>query len=89
MIESFTQLVKIIIVVVKRVQLLIFIQINEKMQYTSNASREILCSNNFNALSRTMGKKVKLTKNDNNLTQEKQVSHTILNRKLSLEALIF
>ncbi|KAK4721256.1 hypothetical protein R3W88_011489 [Solanum pinnatisectum] len=47
---------------------------NEKRQDISNASRDLLYSNRFDALSKTIGKQVKLTENDNDLIQEKQVS---------------
>ncbi|KAG5600910.1 hypothetical protein H5410_032280 [Solanum commersonii] len=46
----------------------------EKRQDISNASRDLLCSNNFDVLSKTTGKQVKLTENDNDLIQEKQDS---------------
>ncbi|KAK4715634.1 hypothetical protein R3W88_013972 [Solanum pinnatisectum] len=62
---------------------------SEKRQDISNASRDLLCSNSFDALLKTTGKQVKLTENDNDLIQEKQVSPPTLNRKLSPEALVF
>ncbi|KAG5612104.1 hypothetical protein H5410_023385 [Solanum commersonii] len=62
---------------------------NEKRKDISNASRDPLCSNSFDALSKTTGKKVKLTENDSDLIQEKQVSPPTLNSKLSPEAPIF
>ncbi|KAG5600334.1 hypothetical protein H5410_031704 [Solanum commersonii] len=62
---------------------------SEKRQDTSNASRDLLCLNNFDALLKTTGKQVRLTKNDNNLIQEKQVSPPALNSKLSPEAPVF
>ncbi|KAH0693895.1 hypothetical protein KY285_020992 [Solanum tuberosum] len=63
---------------------------SEKRQYISNASRDLLCLNSFDALSKTTGKQVKLTENNNNdLIQEKQVSSPTLNRKLSPEAPVF
>ncbi|KAG5579716.1 hypothetical protein H5410_050343 [Solanum commersonii] len=60
-----------------------------KRQYISNVSRDLLCSNSFDALWKSTEKQVKLTENDNDLIQEKQVSPSILNSKLSLEALVF
>ncbi|KAG5583082.1 hypothetical protein H5410_053709 [Solanum commersonii] len=62
---------------------------SEKRQDISNASRDLLCLNSFDALSKTTGKQVKLTENDNDLIQEKQVSPPILNSKLSPEAPVF
>ncbi|KAG5598768.1 hypothetical protein H5410_030138 [Solanum commersonii] len=62
---------------------------SEKRQDTSNASRDLLCSNSFDALLKTTGKQVRLIENDNDLIQEKQVSPPALNRKLSPEAPIF
>ncbi|KAG5608917.1 hypothetical protein H5410_020198 [Solanum commersonii] len=62
---------------------------SEKRQDISNASRDILCSNNFDVLLKTTGKQVKLTENDNDLIQDKQVSPLVLNRKLSPKAPIF
>ncbi|KAH0705660.1 hypothetical protein KY289_010736 [Solanum tuberosum] len=62
---------------------------SEKRQDISNASRDLLCSNNFDVLLKTTGKQVRLTENDNNLIQENQVSPPALNSKLSLEASIF
>ncbi|KAH0741551.1 hypothetical protein KY290_034594 [Solanum tuberosum] len=51
---------------------------SEKRQDISNASRDLLCSNSFDALSKTTGKQVKLTENDNDLIQEKAlVSNTV------------
>ncbi|KAH0723048.1 hypothetical protein KY289_006092 [Solanum tuberosum] len=62
---------------------------NEKRQDISNASRDLLCSNSFDVLSKTTGKQVKLTEKDNDLIQEKQVSPPTLNSKLSPEASVF
>ncbi|KAH0720975.1 hypothetical protein KY284_006005 [Solanum tuberosum] len=62
---------------------------SEKRQDISNASRDLLCSNSFDALSKTTGQQVKLTENVNNLIQEKQVSPPTLNSKLSPEAPVF
>ncbi|KAH0642842.1 hypothetical protein KY289_033816 [Solanum tuberosum] len=62
---------------------------SEKRQDISNASRDLLCSNSFDALSKTTGQQVKLTKNDNDLIKEKQVSPPTLNSKLSPEAPVF
>ncbi|KAG5609867.1 hypothetical protein H5410_021148 [Solanum commersonii] len=62
---------------------------SEKRQDISNASRDLLCLNSFDALSKTTGKQVKLTQNDNDLIQEKQVSPPTLNSKLSPEAPVF
>ncbi|WMV14501.1 hypothetical protein MTR67_007886 [Solanum verrucosum] len=62
---------------------------SEKRQDISNASRYLLCSNSFDVLSKTTGKQVKLTENDNDLIQEKQVSPPTLNSKLSPEASVF
>ncbi|KAH0761526.1 hypothetical protein KY290_017599 [Solanum tuberosum] len=62
---------------------------SEKRQDTSNASRDLLCSNSFDALLKTNGKQVRLTENDNDLIQEKQVSLPALNSKLSPEAFVF
>uniref|UniRef100_M1DPL6 NB-ARC domain containing protein n=1 Tax=Solanum tuberosum TaxID=4113 RepID=M1DPL6_SOLTU len=62
---------------------------SEKRQDTSNASRYLLCSNNFDALLKTTGKQVRLTENDHDLIQEKQVSPPALNSKLSPEAPVF
>ncbi|KAH0692463.1 hypothetical protein KY285_019560 [Solanum tuberosum] len=62
---------------------------SEKRQDISNASRDLLCSNSFDALSKTTGQQVKLTKNDNDLIKEKQVSPPTLNSKLSPEAPLF
>ncbi|KAH0689433.1 hypothetical protein KY289_016791 [Solanum tuberosum] len=62
---------------------------SEKRQDTSNASRDLLCSNSFDALLKTNGKQVRLTENDNDLIQEKQVSLPALNSKLSPEASVF
>ncbi|KAG5610005.1 hypothetical protein H5410_021286 [Solanum commersonii] len=45
---------------------------SEKRQDISNASRDLLCSNRFDALLKTTGKQVRLTENDNDLIQEKQ-----------------
>ncbi|KAH0749144.1 hypothetical protein KY290_028376 [Solanum tuberosum] len=61
---------------------------SEKRQDTSNASRDLLCSNIFDALLKTTEKQVRLTENDNDLIQEKQVSPPALNSKLSPEAFI-
>ncbi|KAK4730979.1 hypothetical protein R3W88_023967 [Solanum pinnatisectum] len=57
---------------------------NEKRQDTSNASRDLLCSNSLDALLKTTGNQVRLT----DLIQETQVSPPNLNRKLSPEALV-
>ncbi|KAG5620753.1 hypothetical protein H5410_005971 [Solanum commersonii] len=54
---------------------------SEKRQDISNASRYLLCSNSFDVLSKTTGKQVKLTENDNDLIQEKQVSPPTLNNE--------
>uniref|UniRef100_M1CFU0 NB-ARC domain containing protein n=1 Tax=Solanum tuberosum TaxID=4113 RepID=M1CFU0_SOLTU len=62
---------------------------SEKRQDTSNASRDLLCSNSFNALLKTTGKQVRLTENDHDLIQEKQVSPPALHSKLSPEASVF
>uniref|UniRef100_M1DBF0 NB-ARC domain containing protein n=1 Tax=Solanum tuberosum TaxID=4113 RepID=M1DBF0_SOLTU len=62
---------------------------SEKRQDISNASRDLLYSNNFDALLKTIGKQVRLTENDNDLIQEKQVSPPALNSKLSPEAPVF
>ncbi|KAH0679030.1 hypothetical protein KY284_020115 [Solanum tuberosum] len=62
---------------------------SEKKQDTSNASRDLLCSNSFDALLKPTGKQVRLTENDNNLIQEKQVLPPALNSKLSPEAPVF
>uniref|UniRef100_M1DEF5 NB-ARC domain containing protein n=1 Tax=Solanum tuberosum TaxID=4113 RepID=M1DEF5_SOLTU len=62
---------------------------SEKRQDTNNASRDLLCSNNFDALLKTTGKQVRLTENDNDLIQEKQVSPPPLNSKLNPEAPVF
>ncbi|KAG5606417.1 hypothetical protein H5410_027909 [Solanum commersonii] len=62
---------------------------SEKRQDTSNASRDLLCSNSFDALLKTTGKQVRLTENDHDLIQEKQVSPPALNSKLSPEAPVF
>ncbi|KAG5587532.1 hypothetical protein H5410_047966 [Solanum commersonii] len=62
---------------------------SEKRQDTSTASRDLLCSNSFDALLKTTGKQVRLIENDNDLIQEKQVSPPALNRKLSPKAPIF
>ncbi|KAG5600698.1 hypothetical protein H5410_032068 [Solanum commersonii] len=62
---------------------------SEKRQDTSNASGDLLCSNRFDALLKTTGKQVRLTENDHDLIQEKQVSPPVLNSKLSPEAPIF
>ncbi|KAG5570266.1 hypothetical protein H5410_060032 [Solanum commersonii] len=62
---------------------------SEKMQNTSSASRDLLCSNSFDALLKTIGKQVRLTENDNDLIQEKQVSPPTLNSKLSPKAPVF
>ncbi|KAK4737005.1 hypothetical protein R3W88_000702 [Solanum pinnatisectum] len=62
---------------------------SEKRQDISNALRDLLCSNNFDVLSKTTRKQVKLTENDNDLIQEKQVSPPTLNSKLSSEAPVF
>ncbi|KAG5589534.1 hypothetical protein H5410_040048 [Solanum commersonii] len=59
---------------------------SEMRQDISNASRDLLCSNSFGALLRATRKQVRLTKNDNDLIQEKQVSPLALNSKLILEA---
>ncbi|KAG5572956.1 hypothetical protein H5410_062722 [Solanum commersonii] len=61
----------------------------EKRQDISNASRDLLRSNSFDALSMTTVKQVKLTEDDNDLIQEKQVSPPTLNSKLSPEAPVF
>uniref|UniRef100_M1ACM8 NB-ARC domain containing protein n=1 Tax=Solanum tuberosum TaxID=4113 RepID=M1ACM8_SOLTU len=61
---------------------------SEKRQDTSNASRDLLCSNIFDALLKTTEKQVRLTENNNDLIQEKQVSPPALNSKLSPEAFI-
>nr|AAT40519.2 hypothetical protein SDM1_22t00007 [Solanum demissum] len=62
---------------------------SEKRQDTSNASRDLLCSNSFDVLLKTTGKQVRLIENDHDLIQEKQVSPPTLNSKLSLEAPVF
>ncbi|KAG5569313.1 hypothetical protein H5410_059079 [Solanum commersonii] len=62
---------------------------SEKRQDTSNASRDLFCSNSFDALLKTIGKQGRLTENDHNLIQEKQVSPPALNSKLSPEAPVF
>ncbi|KAG5616031.1 hypothetical protein H5410_015855 [Solanum commersonii] len=62
---------------------------SEKRQDISNASRDLLCLNNFDALLKTIGKQVRLTKNDNYLIQENQVSPPALNNKLSPEDSVF
>ncbi|XP_049399983.1 uncharacterized protein LOC125864091 [Solanum stenotomum] len=62
---------------------------SEKRQDTSNASRDLLCSNSFDALLKTTGKQVRLIENDHDLIQEKQVSPSALNNKLSPEAPVF
>ncbi|KAG5598535.1 hypothetical protein H5410_029905 [Solanum commersonii] len=62
---------------------------SEKRQDTSNASRDLLCSNSFDALLKTIGKQGRLTENDHDLIQEKQVSPPALNSKLSPEAPVF
>ncbi|KAG5581982.1 hypothetical protein H5410_052609 [Solanum commersonii] len=62
---------------------------SEKRQDTSNASRDLLCSNSFDALLKTIGKQGKLTENDHDLIQEKQVSPPVLNSKLSPAAHVF
>jgi len=62
---------------------------SEKRQDISNASRDLLCSNNFDALLKTTGKQVRLTENDNDLIQENQVSPPALNSKFSTEAPVF
>ncbi|XP_049343274.1 uncharacterized protein LOC125807577 [Solanum verrucosum] len=62
---------------------------SEKRQDTSNASRDLLCSNSFDASLKTTGKQVRLTENDNDLIQEKQVSPPVLNSKLSSDAPVF
>ncbi|WMV39824.1 hypothetical protein MTR67_033209 [Solanum verrucosum] len=62
---------------------------SEKRQDTSNASRDLLCSNSFDASLKTTGKQVRLTENDNDLIQEKQVSPPALNSKLSSDAPVF
>uniref|UniRef100_M1DE21 NB-ARC domain containing protein n=1 Tax=Solanum tuberosum TaxID=4113 RepID=M1DE21_SOLTU len=62
---------------------------SEKRQDISNASRDLLCSNSIDVLLKTTGKQVKLTENDNDLIQEKQVSSPILNSKLSRESPVF
>ncbi|KAG5610605.1 hypothetical protein H5410_021886 [Solanum commersonii] len=49
----------------------------EKRQDTSNASRDLLCSNSFDALLRTIGKQIRLIENDNDLIQEKTSPTTI------------
>ncbi|KAK4712554.1 hypothetical protein R3W88_007067 [Solanum pinnatisectum] len=56
---------------------------SKKRQDTSNASRDLLCSNNFDALLKTTRKQVRLTENDNYLIQEKQISPPALNSKLN------
>uniref|UniRef100_M1B0G2 NB-ARC domain containing protein n=1 Tax=Solanum tuberosum TaxID=4113 RepID=M1B0G2_SOLTU len=62
---------------------------SEKRQDTSNTSRDLLCSNSFDALLKTTGNQVRLTENDHDLIQEKQVSPPALNSKLSPETLVF
>ncbi|KAG5582894.1 hypothetical protein H5410_053521 [Solanum commersonii] len=62
---------------------------SEKRQDTSNASRDLFCLNNFDALLKTIGKQGRLTENDHDLIQEKQVSPPALNSKLSPEAPVF
>ncbi|KAG5610629.1 hypothetical protein H5410_021910 [Solanum commersonii] len=62
---------------------------SEKKQDTSNASRDLLCSNSFDALLKPTGKQVRLTENDNDLIQEKQVLPHALNRKLCPEDPVF
>ncbi|KAG5583581.1 hypothetical protein H5410_054208 [Solanum commersonii] len=62
---------------------------SEKRQDTSNASRDLFCSNSFYALLKTIGKQGRLTENDHDLIQEKQVSPPALNRKLSPKAPVF
>uniref|UniRef100_M1E050 NB-ARC domain containing protein n=1 Tax=Solanum tuberosum TaxID=4113 RepID=M1E050_SOLTU len=62
---------------------------SEKRQDVSNASRDLLYSNSFDALLKTTGKQVRLTENDSDLIQENQVSPPALNRKLSQEAPVF
>ncbi|KAG5572606.1 hypothetical protein H5410_062372 [Solanum commersonii] len=62
---------------------------SEKRQDVSNASRDLLCSNSFDALLKTTGKQVRLTENDSDLIQENQVSPPALNSKLSQETLVF
>ncbi|KAG5625174.1 hypothetical protein H5410_010392 [Solanum commersonii] len=62
---------------------------SKKREDTSNASRDLLCLNSFDALLKTIGKQVMLTENDHNLIQEKQVSPPALNSKLSPEASVF
>ncbi|KAG5601975.1 hypothetical protein H5410_033345 [Solanum commersonii] len=54
---------------------------SEKRQDTSNASRDLFCSNSFDALLKTIGKQGRLTENDHDLIQEKQVSPPALNSK--------
>ncbi|KAG5588148.1 hypothetical protein H5410_048582 [Solanum commersonii] len=62
---------------------------SEKRQDTSNASRDLFCSNSFDVLLKTIGKQGRLTENDHDLIQEKQVSPPALNSKLSPEAPVF
>ncbi|KAG5602264.1 hypothetical protein H5410_033634 [Solanum commersonii] len=62
---------------------------SEKRQDTSNASRDLFCSNSFDALLKTIGKQGRLTENDHDLIQEKQVSPLALNSKLSPETPVF
>uniref|UniRef100_A0A0V0GZ89 Putative ovule protein n=1 Tax=Solanum chacoense TaxID=4108 RepID=A0A0V0GZ89_SOLCH len=50
---------------------------SEKRQDISNASRDLLCSNSFDALSKTTGQQVKLTENDNDLIQENKSHHLL------------
>ena len=51
---------------------------SEKMQDINNASRDLLCSNNFDALSKTIEKQVKLVEShDNDLIQEKRSHHLL------------
>ncbi|KAH0645788.1 hypothetical protein KY290_034592 [Solanum tuberosum] len=40
---------------------------SEKRQDTSNASKDLLCSNSFDALLKTIGKQVRLSENDHDL----------------------
>ena len=62
---------------------------NEKRSDTTSASRDLLCSNNFEVLLRTIRKQVSLTENDNKFIQEKQALRPALNNKLSQEVLVF
>ncbi|KAG5622811.1 hypothetical protein H5410_008029 [Solanum commersonii] len=51
--------------------------------------RDLFCSNSFDTLLKTIGKQGRLTENDHDLIQEKQVSPPALNSKLSPEAPVF